>query len=265
MCKDGIVPVKKNKHLVREFYSNFSPSAKTPHCPSFGTVHRIEREVDCDIVAQVLTVDKKATLSASNRDAQSQLLQAYSALFRICCGIWLPTLNVTVVLKDRAHVQYPFAIRKKFNLCTFVFNNIMRKLDQRKPDPKLCLHHYRELELLGIPKMLQLGIMPISQISTALLKVRPPTQSASTTPTLQTSTRRHSPSRFANLELPEAVSRVEPCVALDICIDGKLQRPITRARARRIKEKDDQISQGLMIAIEGIMKEGQSSRMKLGR
>ncbi|KAI5663820.1 hypothetical protein M9H77_23143 [Catharanthus roseus] len=38
--------------------------------------------------------------------------------------------------------------------------------------------------------------------------------------------------------------------------DGKLQAPITRARARRIKEKHDQIAQGLIMAIEETMKEG---------
>ncbi|KAI5676951.1 hypothetical protein M9H77_07901 [Catharanthus roseus] len=38
--------------------------------------------------------------------------------------------------------------------------------------------------------------------------------------------------------------------------DEKLQGPITRARARRIKEKDDQIAHGFMIAIKEPMKEG---------
>ncbi|KAI5650305.1 hypothetical protein M9H77_36310 [Catharanthus roseus] len=38
--------------------------------------------------------------------------------------------------------------------------------------------------------------------------------------------------------------------------DEKLQGPITRARAKRIKEKDDKVAHGLMIAIEENMKEG---------
>ncbi|KAI5676010.1 hypothetical protein M9H77_06960 [Catharanthus roseus] len=38
--------------------------------------------------------------------------------------------------------------------------------------------------------------------------------------------------------------------------DEKLQGPITRARAKRIKENDDQIAHGFMIAIEETMKEG---------
>ncbi|KAI5658100.1 hypothetical protein M9H77_26893 [Catharanthus roseus] len=38
--------------------------------------------------------------------------------------------------------------------------------------------------------------------------------------------------------------------------DEKLQGPITKARTRRIKEKDDQVAHRLMIAIEETMKEG---------
>ncbi|KAI5650490.1 hypothetical protein M9H77_36495 [Catharanthus roseus] len=80
-----------------------------------------EKEVDFGEVAKVLT-----------GDAGAVWLMLYRALFRVFCGNWLPTTNVTTVLKERAHLRYAFATKKKINICTVIFKNIHTQIDQNK-------------------------------------------------------------------------------------------------------------------------------------
>lgn len=84
-------------------------------CPHYPEVKGIglEGEIDWDEVAKVLTDDEKATWPDTNRLIVAQMLLAYRALFRVCCGNWLPAINVTTILKDMEHLLYSFVTKKK--------------------------------------------------------------------------------------------------------------------------------------------------------
>lgn len=61
-----------------------------------------------------MTGDKKATRSDNNNKlVVSQLLPVCNALFRLCCGIWMLTTNMTDVLKERAHLLYAYDHQEK--------------------------------------------------------------------------------------------------------------------------------------------------------
>lgn len=101
-------------------------------------------------------------------------------------GIWMPTTNVIVMLKERAHLLYALVTKKKFNLCIVIFKNIMRQLYQRKARTlalssllitefglgckDLSLPTYlwsRELDILMMPKTLLSRVVTSSPTQTA--------------------------------------------------------------------------------------------------
>lgn len=115
---------KYNENLAREFYANISegvdistnpafevvyvrgtPIALTPSnisffmsCPHYEDLEgtSLEGDIEWNTIAHVLTGDKKATWPANNTLAVSQLLPVCNTLFRLNCGIWMPTTNVAM-------------------------------------------------------------------------------------------------------------------------------------------------------------------------
>ncbi|KAI5681484.1 hypothetical protein M9H77_02712 [Catharanthus roseus] len=102
--------------------------------PHFSDVEgtSLEKKADFDKVTNVLTSDVEVVWPETNRLNSYLMKMPYKALFRVFCGNWLPTTKVTVVLKKRAHLLYAFATRKRINICTVIFKNILRQIDQKK-------------------------------------------------------------------------------------------------------------------------------------
>ncbi|KAI5671851.1 hypothetical protein M9H77_12215 [Catharanthus roseus] len=160
-----------NENLVKEFYANlfedfgnleslaygqvyvrghvinFSPAniAHYLSCPHFSDIKGtgLEEETNFDEVTKVLTGDAAPVCLKTNRLNSNLMKMPYRALFRVFCKNWLPTTNVTIVLKERAHLLYAFATRKRINICTVILRNILRQIDQKKANkktlPYLCL------------------------------------------------------------------------------------------------------------------------------
>ncbi|KAI5668676.1 hypothetical protein M9H77_18529 [Catharanthus roseus] len=171
---------------VRGHIVDFSPAniAHNLCCPHFSDIEgtRLEEEVDFDEVIQVLTGESGAVWPKTNRLNLNLLKMLYRDLFRVFCGCWLPTTNITIVLKEMAHLLYAFATRKRINLCIVIFRNILRNIDQKKPSkivlPSPCLiseyilrcrdlslptdSWMRELNLLVMPNIIAPGIVPPS-------------------------------------------------------------------------------------------------------
>lgn len=139
-----LYPTKYNENLERKFYANLLGGVDDVTSSSYGAVYvsgtpvaftpsyiasfmsfphyndiedtGLERGIDWDKVACELTGNKKATWPANNGLWASQLLPIYNALFIACCGIWIPTINITAMLKERAHLLYALVTKKKFSL-----------------------------------------------------------------------------------------------------------------------------------------------------
>ncbi|KAI5663395.1 hypothetical protein M9H77_22718 [Catharanthus roseus] len=115
------------------------------YCPHFNDVEVIglEEEVDFDEVIQVLTGDSGAIWPETNRLNLNLLKMPYRALFRLFCGCWLSSTNVTALLKEMTHLLHTFSTRKRINLFTVMLRNILRKIDQKKASkialPSPCL------------------------------------------------------------------------------------------------------------------------------
>lgn len=159
------------ENLVTKFYANLTVEVDKSNSPACGVVFirgivielsladipkflncpdhpelegtTLEGENYLDEVPGVLTCDEEATWLETNKLNAAYPLFAYSALFRVCCGIQIPTSNMIVVLKDRSHMLYAFVSKKNINLCTIIFKIILRQLDQRKANknalPSPCL------------------------------------------------------------------------------------------------------------------------------
>ncbi|KAI5664592.1 hypothetical protein M9H77_23915 [Catharanthus roseus] len=84
----------------------------------------------------------------------------YRALFRIFCGNWLPTTNVILVLKERAHLLYAFATKKKINIYTVIFKNILRQIGQKKRSFYTSYSWVKALDPLVMKKSTTPGVMP---------------------------------------------------------------------------------------------------------
>ncbi|KAI5653274.1 hypothetical protein M9H77_30461 [Catharanthus roseus] len=149
-----------NENLVKEFYANLSEECGNLESPTYGQVYVrrhviefspaniahylscpyfsdiegtcLEEKADFDEVTKVLTRDAGAVWPENNILNSNVMKMTYKALFRVFCGNWLPTTNVTIVLKERAHLFYAFAIRKRINICTVIFRNILRQIYQKK-------------------------------------------------------------------------------------------------------------------------------------
>lgn len=160
----AIFPEKYNDNLMREFYANLTDDFAKTESPAFGQVYvrghtidfspthiayflscphytkitgtSLKEEVDFDEVARVLIGDEGA--KKLNRMNSNKMPLPYKALFKLCYGNNLPTTNVTIVLKERAHLSFAFATKKNINLYIVLFKNIVRQLDQRK-DNKIVL------------------------------------------------------------------------------------------------------------------------------
>ncbi|KAI5652592.1 hypothetical protein M9H77_29779 [Catharanthus roseus] len=99
---------------------------------------------------------------------------SYRALLIVFCCNRLPTTNITVVLKERAHLLYAFASKKKINICTMIFKNISGRLTRRRAytntEYLLCCKDLsipsdswvRALEPLVMPNSTAPGVMPPS-------------------------------------------------------------------------------------------------------
>ncbi|KAI5653486.1 hypothetical protein M9H77_30673 [Catharanthus roseus] len=156
----ALFPKQYNENLIKEFYANLTEEFCNPKSLAYGQVYvrghviyfspaniahylscphyidiegtSLEEEADFDEVTKVLTSDAGAVWSETNRLNSNSMKMPYRALFRVFCENWLPTTNVTVVLKERAHLLYTFVTRKKINICTVTFRNILIQIDKKK-------------------------------------------------------------------------------------------------------------------------------------
>ncbi|KAI5672780.1 hypothetical protein M9H77_13144 [Catharanthus roseus] len=110
-----------NENLVKDFYANLFEEFGNPESPAYGQVYvrghvidfspaNIARYLSCPLFSDIKGTGLKEEVDFNE----------------------LPTTNVTAVLKERAHLLYTFAIRKRINICTVIFKNILRKIDQKK-------------------------------------------------------------------------------------------------------------------------------------
>ncbi|KAI5677037.1 hypothetical protein M9H77_07987 [Catharanthus roseus] len=99
----------------------------------------MEEEANFDKMTKVLIGDTGAIWPKTNRLISNLIKMSYKALFRVFYGNWLPTTNVTAVLKKRAHMLYAFITRKRINIC------IVSAMDP-----------------LVMPKIVALGVVPPS-------------------------------------------------------------------------------------------------------
>ncbi|KAI5667655.1 hypothetical protein M9H77_17508 [Catharanthus roseus] len=201
---------KYNKNLVKEFYANLTKEFGNPESPTYGQVYvrghvidlsplniayylscpifsdiegtGLEEDADFDEVTKVLTGDAGAVLPETNMLNSNLMKMPYKALFRVFCGNWLPTTNITTILKERSHLLYVFATRRRINICIVIFRNILRQIDQKKASKTallcpcliseylLCCRDLslssnswvRALEPLVMPKIIAPGVVPPS-------------------------------------------------------------------------------------------------------
>ncbi|KAI5662966.1 hypothetical protein M9H77_22289 [Catharanthus roseus] len=181
-----------NENLVKEFYANLIEEIGNPKSPTYGQVYvkghvidfslvniahylsyppynviegtDLEEKADFDEVVKVLIGDAGAVWPETNRLNSNMMKMPYRALFR-----------------ERAHLLYAFATMKKINICTVIFRNILKKIDQKKTSkialPHLCLiSEYilgcRDLSLLSnswvsaldplvLPKIVAPSVVPL--------------------------------------------------------------------------------------------------------
>ncbi|KAI5653601.1 hypothetical protein M9H77_30788 [Catharanthus roseus] len=172
------VPIRsfKGEHHVKGkgssgqgFYANLSKEFGNPESLAYGQVY-------------VLAGDEGAIWLEAKRLNSNLMKMPYRALFRVLCEKWLSTTNVTAVPKERAHILYALATRKRINICNVIFRNILRKIDQKKaskiafPCPYLISGYLlscrglslpsdswvRTLDPLVMPKIVPVSVVPPS-------------------------------------------------------------------------------------------------------
>ncbi|KAI5677376.1 hypothetical protein M9H77_08326 [Catharanthus roseus] len=149
-----------NENLFKEFYANLTEEFGNPESPAYGQVYvrgnvinfsptniahylscphfseiegtGLEEEADFHEATKVLIGDAGAVWPETNRLNSNLIKIPHRALLKVFCGNWLPTTNIIVVLKERAHLLYAFSTRKMINICIVIFRNILRQIDQKK-------------------------------------------------------------------------------------------------------------------------------------
>ncbi|KAI5653589.1 hypothetical protein M9H77_30776 [Catharanthus roseus] len=113
---------KYNENLVKEVYANLSEDFGNTESQAYGQVYVRGHIIDFSPanIAHYLSCPHFSYIEGQ-----------------------LPTSNVTAISKERAHLLYDFATRKRINLCTIIFRNILRQIDQKKASkfalPSPCL------------------------------------------------------------------------------------------------------------------------------
>ncbi|KAI5653600.1 hypothetical protein M9H77_30787 [Catharanthus roseus] len=168
----------KGEHHVKEkgssgqgVYANLSKEFGNPESLAYGQVY-------------VLTGDEGAIWLEAKRLNSNLMKMPYRALFRVLFGKWLVTTNVTAVPKERAHLLYALATRKRINIYNVIFRNILRKIGQKKaskiafPCPHLISGYLlscrglslpsdswvRTLDPLVMPKIVAVSVVPPFQL-----------------------------------------------------------------------------------------------------
>ncbi|KAI5658093.1 hypothetical protein M9H77_26886 [Catharanthus roseus] len=169
--KLALFPEQYNENLVKEFYANLSEEFGNPESPTYGQVYVRRYVIDFPPtnIAHYLSCSHFSDIRGNGLEEEVDFDK------------W-STTNVTTVLKEKAHLLYGFATRKRINICTIMFRNILRKIVQKKarkivlPCPCLISEHQlgcrelylssnswvRALDPLVIPKIIALGVVPLS-------------------------------------------------------------------------------------------------------
>lgn len=131
-----------NSTLVHEFYSNLTPSIKTPTTKGYhhvfvrGEIIEFTSEIEdvyedgfefSDEVLKEITGEKYSSWGPESRFLASPLTVKYNVLFRLGIYNWFPMAHNSSIFKEMTLLPYDMVTGRKFNLGKFIFEKIVEE------------------------------------------------------------------------------------------------------------------------------------------